>query len=234
MEIEDVIDNVHPNWKQFFSDNSELLSDIFSKIYESEDGTIYPKKKNIFKVFKYIAPEEIKIILLGQDPYIGYELVNDKKIPQAEGLSFSVPKSHRKIPPSLKNIFKEIKTSYPEFSHENGNLKKWVKKQKIFLLNSSLTVVEGKSNSHQKFWPLFTDKVIKYISEVNKGTVFILMGNNAKSKVPLINPEKHSILTSVHPSPLSASRGFFGCKIFEKANNELNEKGLKPIKWSLS
>ena len=225
------INHIHKDWEKFFLKNKDNISNILQKI---SDKKVYPKKKNIFRLFKYLPPNEIKCVILGQDPYINYESVEGKEVPQAEGFSFSVPKNHRKIPPSLKNIFKEIKNSYPDFKYKNGNLKRWVKKEKIFLLNSALTVLPGKSNSHSKYWESFTDNVIQYISENNKDIVFILMGNNAKSKNKLISTEKHTVLTSVHPSPLSASRGFFGCKIFEKTNNNLKDKDIKPISWSLS
>jgi len=224
------IKHIHEDWKDFFLKNKETISDILDKISNKK---IYPKKKHIFRLFKYLPPNDIKCVILGQDPYINYESIEGKEVPQAEGFSFSVPKNHKKIPPSLKNIFKEIKNSYPDFKYENGNLKKWVKKEKIFLLNSALTVLPGKSNSHSKYWESFTDNVIEYISENNKDIVFILMGNNAKSKSNLISTDKHTVLTSVHPSPLSASRGFFGCKIFEKTNNKLKDKNIKPISWSL-
>lgn len=225
------LNKIHPNWISFFNTNKDLLDSILNKTLVDK---VYPKKKNIFKIFKYLEPKNIKVVLLGQDPYINHEIINNKKIPQAEGLSFSVPKSHKKVPPSLKNIFKEIKNSYPNFNYNNGNLKKWVRREKIFLLNSALTVIPGKSNSHQKYWEEFTNNVIKYISETNENIVFILMGNNAKSKYELINNKKHIILTSIHPSPLSANRGFFGCKIFEKTNNELKKRNIKEINWSLS
>lgn len=220
---------IHNDWLPFFENNKILLENILDKVLADE---IYPKKNNIFRVFKYLAPSDIKSVILGQDPYIGYETIDGKDIPQAEGLSFSVPKSHRKIPPSLKNIFKEIKNNYSTFDYQHGNLKKWVKNEQIFLLNSALTVIPGKSNSHQKIWQDFTDNVIKYISENNKNIVFILMGNNAKSKYDLIDKKNHIILTSVHPSPLSASRGFFGCHIFKKANDELENKKIKNINWN--
>ena len=222
---------LHPSRNEFFNINKKELDDILDVTLQEK---IYPKKKNVFKIFKYIPPNEVTAVILGQDPYINYETVNNKEVPQAEGLSFSVPKSHKNIPPSLKNIFKEIKNSYPDFDFKNGNLKRWVKKEKIFLLNSALTVIPGKSNSHQKHWEKFTDKVIKYISDCNENTVFILMGNNAKSKFSLIDSQKHIVLTSVHPSPLSANRGFFGCNIFKIANDELEKKKLKPINWQLN
>lgn len=223
--------NIHPDWETFFEENSTELNSILSEVLTSK---VYPKKKSIFKVFKYLSPKDIKVVILGQDPYINFENIDGKEIPQAQGLSFSVPKSHKNIPPSLKNIFKEIKNSYPEFSFKNGNLKKWVKKEKIFLLNSALTVIPGKSNSHQKYWQDFSDKVIRYISDNQKNVVFILMGNNAKSKNVLIDSEKHIILTSVHPSPLSANRGFFGSDIFKKTNQELEKRNIPVINWNLN
>ena len=222
---------IHENWLQFFNKNKDLLQQIFNKTLIHQ---IYPKKKHIFRIFKYLQPSDIKVVILGQDPYINFETVDDIDIPQAEGLSFSVPKRHRNIPPSLKNIFKEIKNCYPEFKYKNGNLKKWVKREKIFLLNSALTVLPGKSNSHQKHWQEFTDKVIEYLSEETKNIVFILMGNNAKSKSSLIDNNKHIVLTSVHPSPLSANKGFFGCKIFKKANDELKKRSIEEINWNLN
>ena len=225
------IKKIHPDWIDFFNSNKEEIDSILKKI---SDKKVYPKKKNIFKLFKYLSPNEIKCVILGQDPYINYEIHDNIELPQAEGLSFSVPKKHKKIPPSLKNIFKEIKSSYPEFKFNNGNLKKWVKKEKIFLLNSALSVLPGKSNSHAKYWESFTNKVIEYISDNNKNIVFILMGNNAKSKAGLINKQNHKILTSIHPSPLSANRGFFGCEIFKKTKLALQEFQQEPISWSLA
>ncbi len=231
MNLNKAVKNIHPDWSDFFQKNNDMLNEIFNNVFLNNDDIIYPKVKNIFRVFKYLSPTEIKVLLLGQDPYIGFEEVNGKKIPQAEGLSFSVPKSHKKIPPSLKNMYKEIKNSYPEYEFKNGNLKRWVKKESVFLLNSSLTVIEGLSNSHQKYWTSFTDKVIEFINEKNEGMVFLLMGRNAISKKKLIDEDKHSIITCVHPSPLSASRGFFGSNVFEKTNDKLIEMNIKKIKW---
>ena len=221
---------INKDWIPFFQLHQEKLQLILDKTLINN---IYPKRKHIFRIFKYLSPKDIKAVILGQDPYINFETIDGKEIPQAEGLSFSVPKSHRKIPPSLKNIFKEIENSYPNFKYKNGNLKKWVKNEKIFLLNSALTVIPGKSNSHQKYWEEFTDLVIQYIADNNENIVFILMGNNAKLKYNLIKGKNHIILTSVHPSPLSANKGFFGCQIFEKANKSLEKRNILPINWSL-
>ena len=139
MNLDKAMKNIHEDWKPFFDENRSLLASIFNNIYFNNDDTIFPKVKNLFRIFKYMSPTEIKVLLLGQDPYIGSEQIDGEKIPQAEGLSFSVPKSHRKIPPSLKNIYKEIQNSYPDCEFINGNLKRWVTKEFIFLLNSSLT-----------------------------------------------------------------------------------------------
>ena len=190
---------------------------------------IFPKKKNIFKTFNYFGPKDTRVVILGQDPYINSEIVDGKKVPQAVGLSFSVPKSHKKIPPSLKNIFKEMVSCYPDFSYSHGSLLRWVKREKIMLLNAALTVVEKKSGSHLPLWQDWTDLVIKYLAKENPDIVFILMGNFAKKKYNLLD-KKNIILTSVHPSPLSASRGFFGCKIFLKANTELKKRNKKRNK----
>lgn len=232
MNLKKAMKNIHKDWDPLFEENNGLLISIFNNIYFNNDNIIFPKAKNIFRIFKYMSPTEIKVLILGQDPYIGSENIDGEKIPQAEGLSFSVPKTHRKIPPSLKNMYKEIQNSYPDCEFENGNLKRWVKNEFIFLLNSSLTVVEGMSNSHQKYWTQFTDKVIEYICEKNSGMVFLLMGANAISKKKLIDSDKHHIITCVHPSPLSANRGFFDSKVFEKTDNKLKELDKDPIKWS--
>lgn len=232
MNLNKATKNIHDDWIPFFEENNSLLISIFNNVFFNNNNTIFPKVKNIFRIFKYMSPTDIKVLLLGQDPYIGSEYIDGEKIPQAEGLSFSVPKNHKKIPPSLKNIFKEIKNSYPEFEFENGNLKRWVKKEFIFLLNSSLTVIEGASNSHQKYWTQFTDKVIEFINEKNNGMVFLLLGANAISKKKLIDNDKHHIITCVHPSPLSASRGFFNSEIFKKTNEKLIELNVEPVKWS--
>jgi uracil-DNA glycosylase len=175
---------------------------------------IYPPYDLIFKVFE-IDIQTIKIVLLGQDPYI--------KKNQAMGLSFSVPLSTT-IPPSLWNIFKEIKMEFPErkyvFTH--GNLTKWFNNG-IFLLNSALTVKEGASNSHQELWAWFTDEVIRYISDNRHNVIFLLLGRNAIYKQHIINKESHNIITGVHPSPLSANNGFFNSGIFKKVETYLNE-----------
>jgi uracil-DNA glycosylase len=227
-ELAKVIKKVHPGWIAFFDANKTELINILNKVNESgKSNVIFPNPAQLFRTLFYFPPEETKLVILGQDPYIGSEIHDNDKIPQASGFSFSVPKVHKLIPPSLKNIYKELANSYPDFIiPTHGFLKRWVRKENILLLNSALTVVEKKSNSHQALWASFTDKLIKYISDANPGTIFLLMGNFAIGKSKLIDINKHKIFTTVHPSPLSASHGFFGCKVFKQIN-------AKPINWKL-
>jgi uracil-DNA glycosylase len=234
MNYDNLLKRVHNGWLDFFETNKDELNKIIMEINKDIDNEkiIFPLVNNIFRCLFYFGPEEIKLVLLGQDPYINSEIHNDCKIPQACGLSFSVPKMHNKIPPSLLNIYKEIKSCYPEAKvPKNGFLKRWVTKEKILLLNSALTVVEGKSNSHQHLWSNFTNKLIKYISDKNDKTIFLLMGNFAINKTKLIDQTKHMIFTTVHPSPLSAHGGFFGCQVFLKINKHLVDNNQEPIKW---
>ena len=229
-------DKIKSKWLDIIKkeSNQEYFKKILEKINKNISLQIFPKPKNVFKAFTYFEPHETKLVLLGQDPYIGYEIHNEKKISQAMGLSFSVPKKFKKVPPSLKNIYKEIKSNYPDFKIPNhGNLKKWAKNERILLLNASLTVIEGKSGSHLKFWEKFTDKIISYLSENNNNVIFMLLGNYAKQKISLIDQNKHCIITAVHPSPLSASRGFFGSKVFLKANEFLRKNNIEEINWSI-
>ena len=225
------MNKVHPDWLPFFDENKKDIEEIFSKIdYDNE--TIFPKKKYIFRALFYNSPQDIKLVLLGQDPYINSEIIDGNKIPQACGLSFSVPKKHKKIPPSLQNIFKEIKNCYPEYIiPKNGSLTRWVKEENILLLNSALTVIEGKSNSHSLLWSNFTNKLIKFVSDKNDKTIFLLMGSFAINKSSLIDITKHKIFTCVHPSPLSAYKGFFGSNMFKKINEYLIENNNEIIKW---
>lgn len=238
MNYENTTKKIHSDWKPFFEDTKDQLTDIFTKVnqsmqkYQEKGIEIFPKKKKVFKAFNYFGPKQTRVVILGQDPYINSELVNGKKIPQAVGLSFSVPKEHKKLPPSLKNIFKEIQSCYPDFNYNHGSLLRWVKREKIMLLNAALTVVEKKSGSHLKYWEEWTDKVIEYLAEQNPNIVFILMGGYAKKKYSLLN-KNNIIITSVHPSPLSAYRGFFGSEIFKKVNTELKKRNQKEIRWSL-
>lgn len=192
---------------------------------EKEAGkNIFPPEPNVFNAFQKCPFENIKVVVLGQDPYHGFG--------QANGLAFSVNKGVR-IPPSLKNIFKELKTDLGCTIPDHGDLTAWAN-EGVLLLNAVLTVEEGKPGSHQhKGWEQFTDEVIRTISREKKGVVFLLWGNYAKGKIDLIDAEKHLILTASHPSPLSAYNGFFHCKHFSKANLYLTQQGKKPINWQL-
>jgi uracil-DNA glycosylase len=185
-----------------------------------KSDTIYPPQEDWFRVFE-MDVNEIKVVLLGQDPYHGPG--------QAHGLAFSVNKGIR-VPPSLLNIFKELNMEYPDRNYEfgHGNLEQWFYREKIFLLNASLSVKEGKPGSFIKQWTPFTDDIIKFIADTNKNCIFLLLGNFAKDKMRFID-NKDRIIYGVHPSPLSAHRGFFGSNIFKKIE-DLN--GV-PINWSI-
>ena len=182
-----LLKNVKPQWKKMWKDQfnkNDILDFLVKKYneYENTDKKIYPNKENILETFKYFDLKDIKLVFLGQDPYINSEIINEVDTPQATGLSFSVP-DKVKIPPSLNNIFKELKNEIPEYDiPDNGNLIRWVKEEKILLLNTALTVKKGKSNSHQKKWEHITNNVIKYISDNTNNVIFLLLGNNAKSK----------------------------------------------------
>lgn len=212
----------------------ELLKDEFDKEYyinlhnflsnEYKSKVIYPDKNNIFNALNYTDYKDVKVVILGQDPYHGPN--------QAHGLSFSV-KPDMKIPPSLKNIFKELNSDLGCYIPNNGYLENWAN-QGVLLLNTVLTVESGKANSHKnKGWEIFTDKIISLLNNRTDPVIFILWGNNAINKKKLITNNQHYILQSVHPSPLSANRGFFGSKPFSKANDILKELGKAPIDWQI-
>ncbi len=212
----------------------ELLSGLFSderylKIreflkYEYTHYVVYPDMYDLFNCFRYTPLKNVKAVILGQDPY--------HEPNQAHGLCFSVKKGVA-LPPSLQNIYKEIESDLNIKEPACGDLTKWAQ-EGVLLLNTTLTVREHHANSHSKCgWAWFTDSVIKLISENTQNTVFILWGGNARSKVPLIDADKHCILQSVHPSPLSAYNGFFGCKHFSKTNDYLVKHGKTPIDWQL-
>ena len=208
----------------------EFEKDYFKKLWETveneyETHTIYPDKENIFNALKYTDYKDVKVLILGQDPYHGPK--------QAHGLCFSVQKGIDK-PPSLKNIFKELKSDLGIDEPSHGCLTDWTK-QGIMLLNTVLTVRESEPNSHKKLgWTVFTDKIIEKLNDRKEPVIFILWGNNALEKLPLITNPHHFVLSSVHPSPLSASRGFLGCKHFSKANEILKRLGKDPIDWKIS
>ncbi len=216
------------------NDWDELLAGEFSKEYyqelrkflisEYKNHTVYPDMHDIFNAFKYTSYKDTKIVIFGQDPY--------HEPSQAHGLAFSVQEGVR-IPPSLCNIYKELKNELGCYIPNNGMLRKWAE-QGVMLLNSSLTVRGGMANSHRnKGWEEFTDAVVKLYNKREEPIIFMLWGNNAKEKASYITNHNHIIFTSVHPSPLSASRGFFGCGHFKKANDVLCDLGIKPIDWQI-
>lgn len=186
-------------------------------------NTIYPNQRDIFNAFSLTCFNNIKVVILGQDPYFSHN--------QAHGLSFSVPKDQN-IPPSLKNIYKELNSDFKKnFVFKHGCLINWAK-QGVFLLNSILTVESGKPKSHSSIgWNIFTDKVISMINLHKNSIIFLLWGNDAQKKSILINHNNHYILKASHPSPLSAYRGFFGCKHFSLTNKILLKNDQKPINW---
>ncbi len=218
--------NIHPSWK-------ELLRDEFAQPYfetlihfvknEYQAHTCYPKGPDIFAAFDHCPFDETKVVIIGQDPYHGPG--------QANGLCFSV-KDGMAHPPSLINIFKEIERDLGKPYPKSGNLEPWAA-QGVLLLNATLTVRAHAAGSHQnKGWEHFTDAVIKKISSEKENVLFLLWGGFAKKKIKLIDSEKHHILTSGHPSPLSANRGFwFGNQHFSQCNEILRELGNKPIVW---
>ena len=208
------MDTCHQSWKPLF----DILNIDIDNLY-SESQVVYPKKEQLFRVFE-MNVEDIKILILGQDPYHNPD--------QAHGLSFSVPEGV-KIPPSLRNMYKELQEEFPErnYKFSSGNLEKWFYREKIFLLNASLSVIKGKPGSHLKIWQEFTDNVIQFISEHNKACIFLLLGNFAKAKERLIS-NKERIIKGVHPSPLSAHNGFFGSMVFRK----VEDLARTNIDWS--
>lgn len=219
---------IEESWKQLL--NTEFSQPYFLNIVKflkeqkHAGKTIYPPGKYIFNAFALTPFNNVKVVVLGQDPYHNPE--------QAHGLSFSVPYGIQ-TPPSLINIFKEQQEDLGIAISNHGNLEKWAK-QGVLLLNASLTVEANQPMSHSKIgWHIFTDVVIKTISEQKDNVVFMLWGSFAKSKLELIDKSKHLVLTAAHPSPLSAYNGFFGCKHFSKANQWLQDKGIKPIDWTL-
>ena len=194
-------------------------------IEEYKTHTVYPDMYDLYNCFRYTPFANVKTVILGQDPYHNEG--------QAHGLCFSVQDGIQK-PPSLENIFKELKADIGCEPPKSGNLSKWAK-QGVLLLNTALTVRAHQANSHAKCgWAWFTDNVIKIVSEQKANVVFILWGGNARSKKPLIDGSKHLILECAHPSPLSAYNGFFGCKHFSKTNEFLIKHGITPIDWDLT
>lgn len=215
------------DWKNYLS--SEFEKDYYINLrnflkHEYSSSVIYPNMYDIFNALHYTSFKDTKVVILGQDPYHGPN--------QAHGLSFSVNPGV-KTPPSLVNIFKELHTDLGCYIPNNGYLKKWAD-QGVLLLNTVLTVRASEANSHRKKgWEEFTNKIISVLNTKETPIVFILWGNNAISKTELITNPKHLIIKSVHPSPLSASRGFFGSKPFSKTNEFLISTNQSPIDWQI-
>jgi uracil-DNA glycosylase len=209
-----------------------ILKNEFKKSYfkeltgfvklEYDNHSCYPKEEDILAAFDFCSFDDLKVVIIGQDPY------HDDN--QANGLCFSV-KDEIKHPPSLKNIFKEISTDLNQEIPQSGNLEKWAK-QGVLLLNATLTVRAHEAGSHQKKgWETFTDAIINEISDQKENVVFLLWGKFAESKIKLINTNNHKVFLAPHPSPLGAWRGWFGSKHFSKTNTFLKEIGAKPIEW---
>lgn len=188
-------------------------------------ATVYPPADDIFNAFHFTPLGQVKVLILGQDPYHNTN--------QAHGLSFSVPKSQKEIPPSLQNIYKELEEDCGCYIPNNGYLKKWAD-QGVLLLNTVLTVRAHQANSHQgKGWEQFTDAVISAVNAQERPIVYMLWGRPAQSKIPMLNNPGHFILKAPHPSPLSAYRGFFGCRHFSRANDFLESHGAEKIDWQI-
>ncbi len=218
----------------FGNDWDEILKDEFEKPYymilreflkaEYSRSCVYPPMNDIFNALKYTSFKDTKVVIIGQDPYHG--------LGQAHGLCFSVKKGVEP-PPSLKNIYKELKEDVGFEIPNHGELTSWAK-QGVLLLNAVLTVREGEANSHKgKGWEHFTDRVIAELNKKEDPVVFLLWGANAKNKAKVITNPRHIKLETVHPSPLSAYGGFFGCKHFSKTNEILVSNGLEPINWQI-
>ena len=205
--------------KKYFKDIMEFIESEYAS------KTVYPPKNEIFNAFKFTSLSEVKVVILGQDPY------HEKG--QAHGLAFSTPEG-RPIPRSLKNIFKEIEEEYGYPIPDSGCLEKWAK-QGVFLLNTVLTVREGEANSHSNCgWQTFTDNVIKILNDQNQPIVFLIWGKQAERKKELLKNPNHLVLVTSHPSPFSARRGFFGCNHFMLANEYLRKNDMDEIDWKLS
>ena len=218
-----------PSWSNALGDElekpyfKELKSFLLNQ--KQEGFIVLPESENVFNAFNYTPFDAVKVVILGQDPYHGKN--------QAQGLSFSVQKGVT-VPPSLKNIYKELANDVKDFENPNhGDLTSWAR-QGVLLLNATLTVRANESGSHQKRgWEEFTDHVISEISRRKTGVVFLLWGKYAQQKESLINTDKHYVLKSAHPSPFSAYNGFFGSKPFSATNIILQKEGLTPINWQI-
>lgn len=193
--------------------------------HEYDTRIIYPPAEDIFNAFHFTPLSKVKVMILGQDPYHNEN--------QAHGLSFSVLPTQKDIPPSLVNIYQELHDDLGCYIPNNGYLKKWAD-QGVLLLNTVLTVRAHQANSHQgKGWEQFTDAVIEVVNAQDRPIVYLLWGRPAQSKIPMLTNSKHLILKAPHPSPLSAYRGFFGCRHFSQANAFLEKNGIEPIDWQI-
>ena len=219
----------------FGNDWDNILKDITDTTYfkdlmsfvnkEYEEKTIFPPKEDLFNALKQTSYKDTKVLIMGQDPYHGEG--------EAHGLSFSV-KDGIKLPPSLKNIYKELESDLGIKPSTSGNLTKWAQ-EGVLLLNSTLTVIKDTPNSHSKIgWDKFTDHIVKKLNEKEEPVVFILWGNFARSKKELITNPKHLVIESAHPSPFSARNGFFGSTPFSKTNDYLKKNNIKEINWDLN
>lgn len=219
--------NIGNSWDELLA--AEFTSDYYKKLQEFlkdeyANHIIHPDKNDIFSSLKWTSYEDTKVVIFGQDPYHGEN--------QAHGLAFSVKKGVD-IPPSLKNIYKELKEELGLDIPNHGYLEKWAR-QGVLLLNSALTVRDGEANSHKgKGWEILTDRIVELLNDRKKPVIFLLWGNDAKRKEELITNPQHITLSAAHPSPLSASRGFFGCGHFKKVNNILISLNQKPIDWQI-
>ena len=234
---------IKPHWQQIITQEQsqnyycQLQSEVAKQ--RAQGTIIFPEEKDVFRAFEFTDLADIKTVILGQDPYHGISSQPSTKhngstsIPQAHGLAFSV-QAGVKVPPSLVNIYKELTTDINGFvAPSHGNLTPWAE-QGVLLLNTVLTVQQGQAHSHAKLgWETFTDKIIAQINQHNNGCVFILWGAHAQKKGRNIDDKKHLVLNGPHPSPLSAYRGFFGCRHFSQANAWLSQQGKQAINWSL-
>jgi uracil-DNA glycosylase len=217
--------NIEESWNSLLKDEFEQpyfidLMEFMQNEYDNE--TVYPKKEHIFRAFNLCQVDQVKVVIIGQDPYHGEG--------EAHGLCFSVP-DEIAIPPSLRNIFKELNSDLGKEVPRNGNLEKWAN-QGVLLMNAILTVRKDQAGSHQKKgWEVFTDEVIKLLSKEKEGLVFILWGTYAQKKAKLIDQNRHLIIQDPHPSPLSSYRGFFGSKPFSRANDYLERIEKSIINW---
>lgn len=223
-----MINQIENEWNDKLSD--EFQKDYMKKLNsflaeEAAKGkTIYPENSEVFSALNKTDFRDVKVVIIGQDPYHGPD--------QAHGMCFSV-KPGVKVPPSLVNIYKEMQSDLRIEPAKHGYLQHWAE-QGVLLLNTVLTVEKAKANSHKKKgWEKFTDKIIQLINEERENVVFLLWGSPAQKKAAKVDPNRHFILKSVHPSPLSAYRGFFGCKHFSKTNEFLRSKDLKEIDWKI-